>query len=295
MLVDRRKPPPPIAVGKPSANAPQPSKRTDMAKKKKSSTVTAEAVPASESEVQKAQEADEDEEESDDGSEIELLQVDVGDVVKLKQVLDETVAGTFLDTCKMAEDHAIDNIKLTIMAVACAFAMVAQFAPLPFPDSRPVLGGCCAAYFLLSGILQIVTTFWDKDCIMVTKPVEKGVAPKNLDMEKYGLRIRTILPRFSEYYTVIMEFQKKHEPDEKRKFVKETWSVGQFFDVEGMFDEFGLMDEVEDLYERFADGKFDDPKDYADDNKDLVEVIFGINMSSPPELKPKASKIKKNQ
>lgn len=264
-----------------------------MAKKKKPATVTADAVPASESEVKKAQEADEDEDGSeDDASEIELLQVDVGDVVKLKQILDETVAGTFLDKCSLIEDHTVDNIKLAIMALACSFAMVAQFAPLPFPDSRPVLGGCCAAYFILSGLLQLVTTFWDKDCIMVTKPVETAKSAKNSDTEKHGIRIRTSLPRFSEFYTVIIEFQKKYDEGEDRPFVKATWSVGQFFDVEGMFDEYGLENEVEELHHRFEAGKFDSPKDYIDDKVSMMQLL---GLSSGPVPTPTASKEKKEQ
>jgi len=266
-----------------------------MAKKKKSASVTAEAVPASESEVQKAQDFDDDDEVSDDdASEIELLQVDVGDVIKLKQVLDETVAGTFLDTCKLVEDHRVDNVKLTIMTVACSFAMVAQFAPLPFPESRPILGGCCAAYFVFSGLLQLVTTFLDKDCIMMTKPVDRSESPDNLDTEKYGLRIRTILPRFSEFYTVIVEFQKKHLKGERRVFVKATWSVGQFFDEEGMFDEYGLMDEIENLNNRFINGKFDSANDYVDDNRVMWELL-GLTMGIPMDPKLPPSQTKKNQ
>jgi hypothetical protein len=41
------------------------------------------------------------------------------------------------------ENHYWDNIKLLLMMVACAFAMVAQFYPMPFPQSRPLLGVCC--------------------------------------------------------------------------------------------------------------------------------------------------------
>jgi len=266
-----------------------------MAKKKKATSATADAVPASESEVKKAQETDEDEDEDvseDDASEIELLQVDVGDIVKLKQILDETVAGTLLDKCSLVEDHSVDNVKLLVMALACTFAMVAQFAPLPFPDSRPILGGCCAAYFILSGLLQIVTTFWDKDCIMATKPLEKAKNMKNTETEKYGLRIRTCMPRFSEFYTVIIEFHKKFDDGEKRPFVKATWSVGQFFDVDGMFDEYGLESEVEELYERFEEGKFDDQKDYISD-KISIKDFFGF--SSNPVPSPTVSKSKKDQ
>ena len=50
------------------------------------------------------------------------------------------------------------------------------------------------------------------------------------------------------------------------EFVTQTWSVGQFFDVDGYFDEDGMMIEVEKLYRRFEAGKFDK----ADDKKSAV-------------------------
>ena len=82
-------------------------------------------------------------------------------------------------------------------------------------------------------------------------------------MAKYGIRVRSQFPRFSEYYIIILEFQGKEPPSE---FVKETWSVGQFFDVDGYFDEDGMMIEVQKLYRRFEAGKFEK----ADDGKKVV-------------------------
>ena len=41
------------------------------------------------------------------------------------------------------EDHTLNNAKLAIMALACIFAVTAQFWPQPFPDSRPLLAACC--------------------------------------------------------------------------------------------------------------------------------------------------------
>jgi signal peptidase complex subunit 2 len=182
---------------------------------------------------------------------MELLQVDVGDMVKLKQILDETVASTLLAT-SLVEDYRWDNVKLSIMASACIFAIVAQFSPVPFPESRPLLGVCCCVYFMLSGILQFITTFVDKDCILMTKPLEscKG----NAHLAQYGVRVRSNLPRFSEWYSVILEFQGMPSTPH----VEQKWSVGQFFDVEGMFDEVGLMQAVEELYKRLEAGKYDD-------------------------------------
>ena len=236
-----------------------------MAKKNKKSDAAAVAK-------QKEEEVVESEEEEVIEEEMELLQVDVGDIIKVKQILDETVAGTIItenisaygEKVTLDEEYTHDNFKLILMTVACAFASVAQFGlAADFPKNRLWLGVCCGAYFCISGILQAIMTFIDKDCIMLTKPLSDPEAIKlvknggNKEMDKYGIRVRSQFPRFSEYYTVILEFEGKKSSE----IVKQTWSVGQFFDVDGFFDEEGLMLEVEKLYKRFEAGKFDDPDD----------------------------------
>lgn len=236
--------------------------------------------PVEEVESEPEEEEDEDEEEE----EMELLQVDVGDMIKVKQILDETVAATVLE--QIDEDYQFDNFKLLLMTIACIFAVIAQFAPLPFPDSRIIIGLCCATYFALSGILQLITTFIDQDCILLTKPLPKEGKknddggfnedtgkkifrkdPKDIkskEIFQYGIRVRSQFPRFSEWYTVILEFEKL--PNTPR--VEQRWSVGQFFDKEGMFDEIGLQLEVEKLYRRLEDADYEKEKNAAEKKKD---------------------------
>ncbi|KAL7570008.1 hypothetical protein ACA910_021949 [Epithemia clementina (nom. ined.)] len=210
--------------------------------------------------------------------EMELLQVDLGDMIKMKQVLDEGVSASLLD--HVPENYQWDNVKLLLMFVSCAFAMTAQFAPIPFPESRPVLGVCGTLYFVLSGILQFITTFIDKDMILLTNPLPKPTSVKdesnsnppkksgsnkadtntnssttiNPLLYEYGLRVRSNFPRFSEFYTMILEFRiPKDDPlhsSIEEKSVKAVWSVGKFFDKEGYFDEVGLSNEVTKLFKR---------------------------------------------
>ena len=208
----------------------------------------------------------------DTEEELSLLQIDVGDILKVKQILDETVAGTISesnpdlsihgDKVILREDYRHDNRKLMLMCIACVFAAVAQFGlKTEFPDdaNRWALGLCCAVYFCISGLLQLILTFVDKDCILVTQPlVEEGMIrlvrqTGNKEMDRYGIRVRTQFPRFSEFYTVRLEFEGK----ESSEFVMETWSVGKFFDVDGYFDEEGLSIEIEELYQRFERGDFE--------------------------------------
>jgi len=258
-----------------------------MAKKKqKAVTKKQKAEPV----VEYKSEAEVEEEDSEDNGsgdeveeeEMELLQVDVGDMMKVKQILDETVAATILE--QIDEDYHFDNFKLVIMAVGCMFAMVAQFAPLPFPESRMIIAVCVASYFVLSGVLQLITTIIDQDCILVTQQLPKDgkkedptdsdiigrtivrkapKAIKNKDLFKYGVRVRSQFPRFSEWYTIVLEFEQKKDTP----CVEQKWSVGQFFDKEGMFDEIGLQLEVEKLYRRLEDADYD-IKDATDKKND---------------------------
>jgi len=250
-----------------------------MAKKKNKKSAAAEAAAVKQQEKEEEPEEEDEEEEVSVEEEVELLQVDVGDIIKVKQILDETVVGaimsedisSFGETVHLAEEYSHDNMKLVLMALACGFAAVAQFGlAANFPKNRLLLGACCAIYFCISGILQLIMTFVDKDCIMITQPLADPKAVKlvkkggNKQMGKYGIRVRSQFPRFSEYYTVILEFQGKDPPSE---FVKGTWSVGQFFDVNGFFDEEGLVIEIEELYQRFETGKFDKPDDESKKKK----------------------------
>ena len=44
------------------------------------------------------------------------------------------------------EDNSISNIKLVVGVIACSFALVSHFYPLPFPQNIFVLEFCCIGY-----------------------------------------------------------------------------------------------------------------------------------------------------
>ena len=99
----------------------------------------------------------------------EPFTIETGDSVKVKQVLDDATIKAITEGGYEA-NYSWDNMKLLLMALSCVFAMVAQFFPIPFPASRPLLAVCCAAYFIISSILQYIITFVDKDTILFVKP-----------------------------------------------------------------------------------------------------------------------------
>ena len=94
--------------------------------------------------------------------------IETGDSVKVKQVLDDATMAAVVDA-GFEPNYSWDNFKLFLMFLSCVFAMIAQFYPMPFPDSRLLLFCCCAFYFIISSILQFIVVFVDKDAIMFTR------------------------------------------------------------------------------------------------------------------------------
>lgn len=227
----------------------------------------------------KKEEEDEFEEENED-----LIQVELGDFVKVKQILDEAVVKAVYDK-DYSENYSLDNIKLWLMVVACLFAMVAQFYPMPFPESRPLLGICCAAYFVASSILQLMVTYIEKDCIMITQPV-KGADADALSKDtanpienkkraggEVGLRICTNFPRFSYDFTVTV-MENIPEKDQKSlnaalaaapgtvitepaaNFCSMRFAINNYFTETGLFNETTFEEHVASVVEDYENGNF---------------------------------------
>lgn len=97
----------------------------------------------------------------------DLQVIETGDSVKVKQVFDEAIVEAVRDA-GYEQNYFWENVKLSLMFISCVFAMVAQFFPIPFPASRPLLGLCCASYFILSVVLQYIISFIDKDTVLIT-------------------------------------------------------------------------------------------------------------------------------
>ncbi|EWM25703.1 Signal peptidase complex subunit 2 [Nannochloropsis gaditana] len=135
----------------------------------------------------------------------EPLHIDTGDQMKVKQVLDEAVVKAIVDA-GYEENFFYDNIKLALMVIACVFALIAQFYPMPFPESRPLLGVCCLAYFLASTIIQLIVSYVEQDTILTTQPLRSGGKAGE------ALKVRTQFPRFQDEYTVFVEEAGMQDP-----------------------------------------------------------------------------------
>ena len=149
--------------------------------------------------------------------------IETGDSIKVKQVLDDATMAAITEA-GYEPNYSWDNFKLLLMFFSCVFAMAAQFYPMPFPDSRVLLAVCCALYFIISTVLQLIVVFVDKDTIMFVKP-----KPGVVDHE---MRIRTNFPRFQEYFSVVIQGRDEQSPATTAKMY-----VGKYFTSKGEFDE----------------------------------------------------------
>jgi len=148
------------------------------------------------------------------------------------------LAQTFEDVChdggmEVHEDLAWGNTKMYIMASASTSALVAQFYPLPFPDNIWLLGVCVAIYFFLSGVLQYMVTFLDKDVIYSSAPVV-------LDGKPAVARLHSSLPKGSQSYTLKVEFGSS-------LVVERVYSVGRFYRTDGFLVPNNVRQELEAL------------------------------------------------
>lgn len=182
----------------------------------------------------------------------EYQTIETGDSIKVKQVLDETTVEVVR---AIGHKHGFDmsfgwdNLKLVIMMASCIFAMVAQFYPLPFPESRPLLGVCCVGYFALSGVLQFMITFVDKDTIMTTTGSKE-------------LQIDTTFARFQEYFTLAVIPLPSNLGVADPKATRAKMYVGRYFTEDGDYDEVGFAREVEKVMNLHISGTFGDVSDF---------------------------------
>ena len=144
------------------------------------------------------------------------------------------------------ENYALENIKLGIMVMSCAFAAAGHFVGT-FPDNRIFLGCMCVAYFVGSGVLQFIITFIDKDYIYISKPKE------GLGKGGVVLGIRSDMKRFDEHYE--LKFEKQDErvkgPESKRLIEASKNSIGNYFDYDGYFAKELFLNDVVDQLKRF--------------------------------------------
>jgi signal peptidase complex subunit 2 len=142
-------------------------------------------------------------------------------------------------------DWSWDNWKMLAMFVACLCALGAQFYPKPFPESRPVMGACCLAYFAISSGLQYVISYIDMDTIMFLKP-RQGVFEDVVE-------VSTCFERYQEWFMLALRY-KGSEGTSKQTSAK--MYVGKYFTSKGEFEEEVYMRDVQATIDMFVAKKY---------------------------------------
>ncbi|CAE7333632.1 unnamed protein product [Symbiodinium sp. KB8] len=98
-----------------------------------------------------------------------LQQVEIENQPAVQRFIGDVMAARLCD--KGADINMnVSNLKLALMAVACAAAVLTHFNGMDFPDNRWVIGAAIAAYVIISAVLQLVSWLWEEDTICRTLP-----------------------------------------------------------------------------------------------------------------------------
>jgi hypothetical protein len=160
-----------------------------------------------------------------------VQQITTGDPNAVKNLLDDYAITFIQDKAGYHEDPHLGDVQLWLMVFSCIVASIAQFlekvdTSWAFPANRGLLFVCCSLYFIFSGILQYILSFIVVDSIIFSLP------KANKPVKDCGIVLKTRFPRFSEFFTVILEWR-----DDPENVHWEEISVGKFFDFDGFFDE----------------------------------------------------------
>jgi len=165
------------------------------------------------------------------------IKVNREDGAAMKRVLDDAVIKYITEGAKFQEDTKYGDITLVLSAISVALALTAQFYPAAFPQNYFVLLICATSYFILSGILQYILMYIEKDNIIFTVGEQ---------VDSHGLEIATKLPRFDYNYTISISEKNTHKNQ-----TTITKSVGNFIDTEGVFHEELLNQALKDLIDQY--------------------------------------------
>lgn len=181
------------------------------------------------------------------------------------------------------EDNFWSNVKLSLMTLAGALAMLAQFWPTPFPDNQDVLTACVISFFVINVFLFSLSLFMDGDtlCVMRMSP-DAGSVPDRGDGDDDGrpggkgsskkkpskaaraaaaktaaalaarpkvLRVRTWLPNYDDEYRMALE------DGNGKKLGELKTTVADYFTVKGEYAEDTFWDKVEEWVDSCFDKK----------------------------------------
>ena len=87
-----------------------------------------------------------DEKTSETNENPDLLIIETGDSIKVKQTFDDAIPFVLTEQGGLIQNVHGENFKMIIMVISCIVGLGTQFFPIPFPANRMILGVGCAWY-----------------------------------------------------------------------------------------------------------------------------------------------------
>lgn len=196
---------------------------------------------------------------------ITLKRTALGDTATIKRLMDDAAVHIFLDETDgygYVEDTTMSNLKLVVGFLAVSASGVSHAYPATFPKNWLVLLLCCAWYFGMSGILQLLLSFVELESVVVLR----GKGTKLDGSRADGINVSSHFPRFQEIYTLgvtpvpgsatSLHRAPRFRPDvaggnTEAYCLQRSWSVEAFFDEEGIFAEEAFMQVVKDFVSEY--------------------------------------------
>ena len=159
------------------------------------------------------------------------------------------------------EDTGLSNVKLVVGFAGVGASLFSHVYPAPFPKNWWVLLFCVGFYFAMSSVLQFFLSFMEIESILLLRG-KKGADGRR----GCGLNLHSHFPRFQEMYTLGVTklprgslglyWAPKFWPVEEGEQdvsgpEQKTWSIAEFFDEEGGFQEEAFEEEVKAFLQNY--------------------------------------------
>jgi len=189
-------------------------------------------------------------------TDIKLPKQNKWDNIAIKQLLDDTVTKV-LEEERYIEDHQLTNYKMILGVISCLIAILSHFYPLPFPTNKLLLIFCCVSYFILSGVLQYIASFKEKDNFVFTHPKQVQQGKEWITLS--ALKASSIFPKYQDIYTLcIIQISlpdiKLVTKQNKTDNILEK-SITSYFDENGYFAEHLFSNDVRQTIKNIEKGK----------------------------------------
>lgn len=200
----------------------------------------------------------------------------LGDSATIKRIMDDAAIAVLLDSPEdggggYTEDCMLSNLKLVIGFSSVAASLVSHVYPATFPRNWWCLLLCCAWYFLMSGILQLLLSFVELDSMLLLHGKEAPDGTRGS-----GLNVSSTFPRFQEMYTLGITplpggslrlwsapafMPQAPGGNPRADCAQQSWPCNEYFDEDGTFAEDDFMDSVRAFLHKYegraAEGKKD--------------------------------------